>query len=50
MNKPIKKHNCQEWFDEALGCSICSKLLLKSPLKTKEDLKEIKTFLNCEEF
>ena len=39
MNK--NKHNCEKWFDESRGCSICSNLLLKSPIKTKKELREI---------
>ena len=35
------KHSCQKWFDEAIGCSICRNLLLKSPIRNKEDLEEV---------
>ena len=31
-------HVCGYWFDEAMGCSICSGLILKTPIKTKEDM------------
>lgn len=43
--KPIK-HDCQKLLEEASGCAICSQVLLKSPLKTKEDLKEVQKFTN----
>jgi len=37
----LKKHKCEDWFNEAMGCSICSKTILKSPVKTLENVKEL---------
>jgi len=35
------KHNCKNWFEEAIGCAICSKIILKSPIKTIEELEKL---------
>lgn len=40
------KADCEKWLEEAQGCSICSKIVLKSPIKSKEDLKEIQKWSN----
>lgn len=37
----LRKHDCEKWFEEAAGCAICSNLLLKSPIKTLEELREV---------
>jgi len=43
----LKKHNCEEWFEEARGCAICYPLLLKSPIKTKKELIECQDLHNA---
>lgn len=42
-----RKHNCQKWFDEGCGCSICSCTLYKSPLKNKQDIRELQEHNNA---
>jgi len=44
MNNKIKKHDCEEWYEEGLGCSICSKILIRM---SKEDIKKIQQHCNA---
>ena len=43
-NEKLKKHDCKKWFGEAQGCSICSNIILKSPVKSMD-----KMFILCEQ-
>ena len=40
------KHDCVDWFEEAMGCAICHNLLLKSPIKTKKELLKLIDMVN----
>ena len=42
-----RQHNCEEFIKESKGCSICSQAFLKSPLKNKEDIKELQEYCNA---
>jgi len=46
----LQKHDCQVFMEEAQGCSICSKIFLKSPIKNKKDLKELQEYCNARIF
>jgi len=39
----MNKHNCINWVEEGMGCSICSCVLNRYSL---DDIKEVQVFLN----